>query len=252
MHLTIVPELDNLNRQAADHAARLPRQTIASLGRARLVAATGSSQIAFLEHLTRAPGIDWSKVELFHLDEYIGLGSDHPASFCRFLRERLIEKTGILRFHLLDGLADPATVIREVGSALRTQPVDLLLAGIGENGHLAFNEPPADFTNRAPYFVVTLDAVSRRQQVGEGWFPRIEDVPTAAITMSISQILQAREILCLVHGRRKARAVHACFAHDVTPDAPASILRTHDAATVYLDSEAASTLPASRGGLAPG
>jgi glucosamine-6-phosphate deaminase len=252
MHLTIISELDSLNLWAAEHAARVLRGAIDLLGRARLVAATGSSQIALLEHLTAAPDIDWSKVELFHLDEYIGLGSAHPASFCRFLRERLINKSGITRAHLLDGLAEPRAVIQEVGSALRAEPIDLLLAGIGENGHLAFNEPPADFANPAPYFVVTLDEVSRRQQVGEGWFARIEDVPTAAITMSISQILQAREIVCVVHGRRKARAVHACFAGGVTPDAPASVLRTHELATVYLDSEAASALPASRGGLAPG
>jgi glucosamine-6-phosphate deaminase len=244
MRIRVVPEVPELVRVAADHAAAVLRRTLLASDGARLVAATGTSQIAFLEALVAAPGIDWTRVELFHLDEYIGIGRDHPASFRRFLEDRLIGPAGIVQRHMLDGLADPAGVARSVGESLAARPVDLLLCGIGENGHLAFNDPPADFAATAPYLIVALDEACRRQQVGEGWFGSIGEVPTHAISMSIRQILSAREIVCLVHGARKAEAVAACFSGGISPLAPASILSTHDAATVYLDREAASRLDA--------
>ena len=241
-----------MSQVAADHASVVLRQAIRDRGRARLVAATGRSQVRFLECLVATPTVDWSLVELFHLDEYIGVGPDHQASFCRFLTDRLITPTGIVHAHLLDGLADPAQVMRDVGRALTAAPVDLLLCGIGENGHLAFNEPPANFQAADPYILVTLDDTSRRQQVGPGRFERLDDVPEMAMTMSIPQILLAREILCLAFGAQKAGAVRACFSGDVRPEAPASVLRTHTNATVYLDAEVAATLPRSLGGLALG
>jgi glucosamine-6-phosphate deaminase len=179
---------------------------------------------------------------MFHLDEYIGLSPTHPASFCRYLQERLIRKTAITQYHLLNGEKDPAEVIKTVGAALLAEPVDLAFAGVGENGHLAFNDPPADFQTEEPYIVVTLDQDSRQQQFTEGWFPALEAVPRQAISMSVRQILKTKEIICLVTGARKARAVKACFEEDISPMAPASILRTHPNTTVYMDEQSAALL----------
>ena len=166
----------------------------------------------------------------------------HPASFRNYLLTRLIDKVGITQSHLLDGELDPAEVIRSVGSALRKAPIDVALVGIGENGHLAFNDPPADFETREPYIVVTLDEACRRQQLGEGWFANLSEVPRQAISMSVRQILQAREIVCAVSDARKARAVAHCLEGEISPLAPASILRTHASTTVYLDKSAAALL----------
>ena len=231
-----------LGRAAAQQAAAAIGRAITDHGAARILAATGASQFEFLEELTRRPDIDWSRVEMFHLDEYIGLDADHPASFRRYLQERLIGPTGLARYHLLDGRKDPADVCRTVGAALRSAPIDCAFVGIGENGHLAFNDPPADFTTDEPYMVVQLDEACRRQQVGEGWFRSLEDVPRRAITISIRQILDAREIICVVPDARKAEAVKSCLKGPVTPDAPASILQTHPNTTVYLDTASSSLL----------
>ena len=227
---------------AADEAAAILRETIQANGRARLIAATGAAQFEFLEILTSLPGIDWQRVEMFHLDEYIGLPASHPASFCRFLQERLIQRAGIKKYFLLSGDQDPADVIRRVGEALLSAPIDLAFVGVGENGHLAFNDPPADFETEQPYLVVKLDEACRRQQLGEGWFATLEDVPQRAISMSIRQILKTKKILCVVPDARKAAAVKACFEGEVSPLAPASILRTHPNTTVYLDINSAARL----------
>jgi glucosamine-6-phosphate deaminase len=208
-------------------------------GTVRLVAATGASQIEFLDVLTSTPGIDWQRVEMFHLDEYIGLPATHGASFRKYLLERLIHKTGISQFHLLDGEHDPEEVIQRVGNELRSRPPDLAFVGIGENGHLAFNDPPADFETEEPYLIVELDEACRRQQVMEGWFPDIEDVPARAISMSVKQILKAGEIIAIVPDARKAEAVKASLEGKIGPMAPASILRTHPNTTLYLDTESA-------------
>jgi glucosamine-6-phosphate deaminase len=237
-----------MSRAAARHAARALRDTIAARGRARLIAATGASQLDFLAALTAERGIDWPRVEMFHLDEYVGLPIDHPASFRKYLRERLIEKTGITRYHLLDGERDAARVADEVGRAVAEAPVDLAFVGIGENGHLAFNDPPADFATERPYLVVTLDEACRRQQAGEGWFKSASEVPAQAISMSVRQILKSGEIICVVPDARKAAAVKACLEGDISPMAPASILRTHAQTTVYLDRDSAAQLqPVTRG-----
>jgi glucosamine-6-phosphate deaminase len=229
-------------RVAADQAASILRDTIQKQGKARLIAATGAAQFEFLEALTTLPAIDWKRVEMFHLDEYIGLPETHPASFCRFLKERLIQKTGMVHYHLLNGDEDPAEVIRRTGEALQSEPIDVAFVGIGENGHLAFNDPPADFETEEPYIIVTLDEPCRRQQLGEGWFDSLADVPRRAISMSVRQILKTKQILCIVPDARKANAVKACFDGEISPLAPASILRTHPNTTVYLDKNSAALL----------
>src|ERR1051326_2874833 len=187
MILQIFQDKASLARAAATDAAAALREAIASRGQARIIAATGASQFEFLDLLTASAGIDWSRVEMFHLDEYVGLPVSHPASFRRYLLERLIRKTGITKYHLLDGDADVDQVIRRVGRELASAPVDIAFAGIGENGHLAFNDPPADVETEEPYLIVELDASCRRQQVGEGWFKDLADVPRRAITMSMRQ-----------------------------------------------------------------
>lgn len=235
-----------MSRAAAQQAASVVREAIEARGEARLIAATGASQFDFLDALTSTPDVDWTQVELFHLDEYIGLPIDHPASFRRYLLERLIRKTGIVRHHLLDGEGDPARVGEDVGRELAAAPVDVAFVGIGENGHLAFNDPPADFGTERPYLIVTLDEACRRQQVGEGWFASLDDVPTQAISMSIRQILKSREIICIAPDARKAKAVQACVEGAITPLVPATILRTHAKTTLFLDRDSAALLTRDR------
>ena len=237
-----------MGQAAARHAADVLRGQIAATGRARIIAATGASQFDFLEALTSAPGLDWARVEMFHLDEYVGLPVDHPASFRKYLLERLIRKTGITTYHFLDAERDAAAVAARVGRELTSSPIDVAFVGIGENSHLAFNDPPADFETREPYIIVTLDEACRRQQVGEGWFPSVDAVPAQAVSMSIRQILDAREILCIVPDARKAEAVKATLESGVAPAVPASILRTHQNVTLYLDRDSAALLePGLRG-----
>lgn len=232
----------SLAQAAADHAARSLRIALMNQGSARLVAATGASQFEFLEALTIAPNIDWSRVELFHLDEYVALPATHPASFRGYLFERLIHKTGIASYHLLDGDGDPYGSVKQIGAELQSKPVDILFAGIGENGHLAFNDPPADFEVAAPYLIVDLDEACRQQQVNEGWFSHVAEVPKKAISMSVRQILSAKEIIAVVPDTRKARAVKACLEGEISAMMPASILRTHPNTTIYLDLDSAALL----------
>ena len=246
MILRIFSDKTSLSHAAAEQAANAIRGALADHGRARIVVASAASQIEFLAALTKASGIDWSAVELFHLDEYVGLPATHPGSFREMIREQLIEKTGIAKYHLLEGDADdPATAALRVGQALASSPVDIAFLGIGENGHIAFNDPPADFETEDPYIIVTLDDACRQQQVGEAWFASISQVPKQAISMSVRQILKAKELLAVVPDARKARAVKACFEGPISPMAPSSILRTHPNATVYLDQHSASLLNSS-------
>jgi glucosamine-6-phosphate deaminase len=231
-----------VGQAAARHAAQSLLSVLAKSNTTRIIAATGASQLDFLEFLTATPGIDWQRVEMFHLDEYIGISPAHPASFRKYLTERFIQKTGIQRYHLLDGERDPAEVIRLVGRELKSAPIDLAFVGIGENGHLAFNDPPADFETEEPYLIVELDEVCRWQQVREGWFGDISEVPARAISMSVKQILKSNEIITIVPGSRKARAVKACLEGEISPLAPASILRTHANTSIYLDTDSASLL----------
>src|SRR5580700_966133 len=242
MLLKVFEDRDSLGQAAAAQAASAIRRAIAEQGRARVVGASAASQFEFLEALTATPDIDWEKVELFHLDEYIGLAMTHPARFCKFLQDRLIAKIGIRKYHLLDGSQDPAEVIRSVGNAITASPIDIAFLGIGENGHIAFNDPPADFDTEEPYITVALHHACRLQQVGEGWFKNLDEVPKHAISMSVRQGLKAKEILAVVPDARKAPAIKACFVAEISPMAPSSILRNHPNATVYLDRQSSALL----------
>jgi glucosamine-6-phosphate deaminase len=243
MLLKVFKNRASLGQAAAEQAATAIRRALVERGHARIIAATAASQLEFLDALTKAQGIDWPKVEAFHLDEYIGLPVSHPGSFRKMLLEQLVQKTGIANYHLLDGdAADPSEVVRRVGQDLASGPVDIAFLGIGENGHIAFNDPPADFQTERPYIIVNLDEACRQQQVGEAWFADISQVPKQAISMSARQILKATEILAVVPGPRKAQAVKACFEGPISPMAPASILRQHPNATVYLDKNSAALL----------
>jgi glucosamine-6-phosphate deaminase len=242
MRLAIFPNKHALAKAAAGEAASSIRNAIRKHGTARIIAATGASQFEFLEVLTQAPDIDWRSVEMFHLDEYLGISANHPASFRKYLRARLINKMGINRYHLLDGNGDPLHVISAVTAEIRKAPINVAFAGIGENGHLAFNDPPADFESDEAYMVVELDEACRRQQLGEGWFKDLDEVPRRAISMTVRQILKAEQIVCVVPDARKAQAVEKCFTGEISPLAPASILRTHANTTVYLDNDSAALL----------
>ena len=246
MKFEIFNDRRSMGKAAASQAAAAIRAAILDHGSARIVAATAASQKEFLEELTSAPGIDWTVVEAFHLDEYIGLGIDHPGSFRRMLLDQLIRKTGIAHYHLLGGDGDLKSVVREASQAVASAPIDIAFLGIGENGHLAFNDPPADFDTEEPYLIVTLDEACRRQQVGEAWFADISDVPQQAISMSVKQILKAKELIAVAPGPQKAEAIEACFNGEISPAAPASILRTHPNVTVYLDEASAARLDRAR------
>ena len=242
MILKVFNDKSSLGKAAAGQAASAIRRAVRDRGQARIIAATAASQLEFLDALIHEPDIDWTRVEAFHLDEYIGLPITHPGSFRKMLLEQLIQKTGIVKYHLLDGDGDAPEVVRRVGKTLASAPIDIAFLGIGENGHLAFNDPPADFETEDPYLIVNLDEACRRQQVGEAWFADLSQVPTQAISMSVRQILKAKEILAVVPDTRKAPAVKACFEGAISPMAPASILRTHPNATVYLDKNSAALL----------
>jgi glucosamine-6-phosphate deaminase len=232
-----------LAQAAANEAAGLIRQAIAARGQAYLIAATGASQFEFLDALVLQPSVEWSQVTFFHLDEYVGLPKTHPASFRRYLQERIVDRIQCGAFHFLNGDApDPAAECRRVGELISRKTIDAAFVGIGENGHLAFNDPPADFETEEPYLIVELDEACRRQQVGEGWFHSINEVPRQAISMSVQQILKARNVLCVVPDRRKAKAVRDCIELEVSPMHPASILRRHARTTIYLDTESSALL----------
>jgi len=242
MIIKVYDEKKSLSRAAAGQAATCLRKAIHDRGGARIIAATGASQFEFLDALTATPEIEWSRVQMFHLDEYIGLPISHPASFRKYLLDRLINKTGITNYHLLEGDGDVPQVVRSIGRELMAAPIDIAFVGIGENGHLAFNDPPADFQTEKPYLIVSLDEACRRQQVSEGWFTDLSQVPRKAISMSVRQILKAEEIIVVVPDARKAPAVKACFEGEISPLAPASILRTHANTTVFLDNDSAALL----------
>ena len=246
MNVAIFDSKLQMAKAAADNAADIVRQAIADRGQAYIIAATGASQFEFLDELVQQPNIDWRQTTFFHLDEYVGLPDTHPASFRRYLRERIVDRVQPGSFHFINGNAvDPAAECRRVGELISRQTIDAAFVGIGENGHLAFNDPPADFNTQESYIVVDLDEACRRQQVGEGWFGNIREVPVQAISMSIQQILTASHILCVVPDRRKARAVKDCLELEVSPLRPASILQRHTRTTIYLDTESAALLESS-------
>lgn len=231
-----------LGQAAARDAATIINKAIDERGAAFVIAATGASQFEFLDALVQEK-IDWAKVVFYHLDEYVGLSESHPASFRRYLKERLLSRIQPKAFHFLDGEAsDVQEECRRVSDLIAPQTVDVAFVGIGENGHLAFNDPPADFETEEPYLVVNLDEACRRQQVSEGWFKSIVEVPTQAISMSIKQILKSRHIVCIVPDQRKAAAVRAAVELEISPTHPASVLQRHDHVTLYLDCDSSSLL----------
>ena len=243
MDVRVFDAKDKLGRAAADHAAEIITRAIAERGEACLIAATGASQFEFLDALVQKPNIDWSKTVFFHLDEYVGLSESHPASFRKYLRERIADRVHPGKFYFVEGeRPDPQAECRRLGEIISRYTVDAAFVGIGENGHLAFNDPPADFETEEPYLVVELDEACRRQQVGEGWFGSLAEVPPRAISMSIKQILKSRYILCVVPDKRKAQAVKDCLEAEISPRHPASVLRLHPATTIFLDTDSASLL----------
>ena len=243
MNLAIFDSRTQLAEAAADDAASIIREAIAERGQAHVIAATGASQFEFLDALVLQPAIDWSQVTFFHLDEYVSLPKSHPASFRNYLQQRIVDRIHPGTFHFINGdAADPAAECKRVGELISAQTIDVAFVGIGENGHLAFNDPPADFETEEPYLIVHLDEACRSQQVGEGWFATVDDVPTHAISMSIQQILKAGDVLCVVPDRRKAKAVRDCLELEVSALHPASILQQHPSATIYLDKESSGLL----------
>lgn len=246
MKISRCHDKQELGRRAANDGAEAIRRSIAARGQANVTVATGASQFEMLAELVKAQGIDWGKVVFFHLDEYPGMPETHPASFKKYLTERLVRKLPAApkAFHFIDSLAEPAAECRRVGEIIKQHPIDVAFIGIGENGHLAFNDPPADFATDEPFILANLDEPCRRQQFGEGWFAKFEDVPKKAISMSIREIMKAATLICSVPDARKAKAVKAALEGPVTPLVPASILQQHGAVTVYLDPDSAALLSA--------
>jgi len=243
MKIKVCRDKAELGKSAADEAISVISNTIEEDGKVHIIVATGQSQFELLQHLTESARIDWSKVVMFHLDEYIGLPITHKASFRKYLQERLVDKTPGLQHHFIDGQANsPKEECARLGKIIADFPIDLALVGIGENGHLAFNDPPADFKTRDPFIVVELDNACKMQQVREGWFAGIEEVPGKAITMSIHQIMASKKIICAVPGNHKAQAVKDCLDGMISAMHPASILQEHRHCSVYLDLDSASRL----------
>jgi glucosamine-6-phosphate deaminase len=244
MNLRIMPDKQQMGKSAAAEGAQHIRQALAVRGEANIIVATGASQFEMLAALVAEPNINWNRVTGFHLDEYVGLPISHPASFRGYLWQRFVSRLPLplSAFHFLDAETDPKAECRRVGEIIRRQPVDVAFVGIGENGHLAFNDPPADFETEEPYIVVNLDDACRRQQLGEGWFPTFDDVPQQAISMSVRQIMKSRAIICTVPDERKAEAVRNAVEGEVSLKVPASILQRHKQCTLFLDKPAASLL----------
>jgi glucosamine-6-phosphate deaminase len=245
IHIANTPAL--LGLKAGISAAELIRNAITEKGTAHIILATGTSQFETLQTLTSQLDIDWSSVVMFHLDEYIGLPIASPASFRKYLKERFIDKVPTLKAaHLINGESDAVLECKRLGELIRKHPIDVALVGIGENGHLAFNDPPADFETEDPYIIVSLDEPCRKQQLGEGWFPTLDDVPRQAISMSIRQIIKSKHIICSVPDSRKAEAVKKSLELTVSNLYPASVLQQHPDCRFFLDSASAALLSAGK------
>ena len=249
MKIDILPNKRQLGKAAAEAGAAAIREALQEKGEANIVLATGASQFEMLENLVAAENLDWRRVTCFHLDEYVRLPIGHPASFYKYLRERFLEKLPappkVFHFIRLEGNQTDTEVNHEImrmNELLADIAIDVAFIGIGENGHLAFNDPPADFATKDPFIVVELDEACRRQQFGEGWFEELDDVPKSAVSMSVNQILKAELIVCSVPDERKARAVQRALEGTVTAEVPASILQEHKNTILFLDRDSASLL----------
>ncbi|TVY05474.1 glucosamine-6-phosphate deaminase [Paenibacillus cremeus] len=239
MNVKILKNAAELGAEAAKIAAKVLNNRIEEKGKARLVLSTGASQFETLKALAQED-VDWSKVEMFHLDEYVNLSEAHPASFRKYLKDRFVGLIPLQKAHYVNGEGNLDENIAALASEIRKEPIDLALIGIGENAHIAFNDPPADFDTKEAYVVVDLDEACKRQQVGEGWFATLNDVPKQAITMTVHQIMQSEVILSCVPHKVKAKAIHDFFTNDVTNQIPATILKKHPNFTLLLDELSAS------------
>lgn len=243
MDIQISSNQQELGEQAGKAAATALKQIISEQGQAHIIVATGASQFDTLKTLTSETGIDWSKVTAFHLDEYLGMDTKHPASFVKYLQERFAQKVPLQKMHFINGVAaDPVAETQRLDQLISAVDIDLALIGIGENGHIAFNDPPADFETEKPYLIVDLDEACRQQQLGEGWFPDLQSVPKQAISMSVRQMLKAKQLIVSVPDERKANAVNAAINGPLSNLCPASILREHQHCTLFLDEASASDL----------
>ncbi|RCL38364.1 MAG: glucosamine-6-phosphate deaminase [Verrucomicrobia bacterium] len=244
MNLSIFRTKTKLGSAAAAAGADKIREALATREEVSIVMASAASQFEVVDALLRETGIEWDRIVLFHLDEYIGLEEEHPASFSRFLRDRFVDKLphALKGFHAINGCADPGLECARLGVMIERSVPAVAFIGIGENGHIAFNDPPADFDTKAPYIIVKLDEECRQQQIGEGWFPELKSVPEHAISMSVRQVLKAERIICTVPDVRKAPAVRSAVEEEVSPEIPATILQQHSDCRLFLDDLSASLL----------
>ncbi len=241
MKLIVHNTKEELGLASAKHAASLIGEAIEKQGYARILLSTGASQFPFFTEFVKQP-IDWSKVEMFHLDEYVGISENHPASFKRYLLDRFVNVVHPGYYYLINGEKDPEETIAELTAILNEKPVDVGLIGIGENAHIAFNDPPADFDDPRAYKVVTLDDRCLQQQIGEGWFKTVEETYKQAISMTCSQIMKCRHILCVVPYKVKAEAIYNTLSREVTPEVPATLMKRHADCTVYTDADSSALL----------
>ncbi|WFB36753.1 glucosamine-6-phosphate deaminase [Kiritimatiellota bacterium B12222] len=244
MKLNVFENKEDSGAAAAQLGADYIRKAVEAEGHANIIVATGASQFEMLSALIEMPDIPWHKISIFHLDEYVGMSIEHPASFRRYLWERFHSKLPVppADFHYLNAEENPQAECDRVGALIQVLKIHVCFAGIGENGHLAFNDPPADFETEAPYKVVALDEACRMQQMGEGWFPTFEDVPTHAISMSVRQIMKSEKMIITVPDERKSVAVQGAVEGPVSPQCPASILQNHECCHFYMDAAGASKL----------
>jgi len=239
MKIKVLKNSEELGKSAAEYCADILRKTITEKGKARIILSTGASQFHTLEALVNED-INWNKVEMFHLDEYIGMPESHPASFRKYLRDRFVNLINLKKVHFVNGEGNFQENLKMLSEEVRKAPVDLALIGIGENAHIAFNDPPADFETKEAFIVVNLDEKCRKQQLGEGWFSTMQDVPKTAISMSVYQIMQSKIIVSSVPYKVKAEAIKNTLENDVTNLIPATILKQHDNWNLFLDEDSAS------------
>lgn len=243
LKVAIYDEPISMGKASADFVEEKLTEAIEHNGAANLILATGASQFSFLEALKKRE-IDWQHITVFHLDEYKGISDQHPASFRKYLRERILDVVVPKKIYFLNGdVEDLEEEMETYSAALRALPIDVACIGIGENGHIAFNDPHvADFNDQKLVKLVTLDDACRNQQLGEGWFPTFEDVPKQALTLTITAIMQCKAISCVVPDSRKAKAVYNTIYGKISTNCPASILRTHTNAKLFLDNGSASMI----------
>ena len=243
MKVKVFQDTKEMGRAASAQAAKVLNEIIARGERPRLLLSTGASQFPFFEAFVKET-VDWSKVEMFHLDEYVGIDPNHPASFQKYLRERFVDVVHPGKYHLIDGLADPAATIKELTALLAERPIDLGLIGIGENAHIAFNDPPADFEDTNAYKVVTLTDSCIRQQIREGWFETPEDAFKQAISMTCQKIMECKTIISVVPYAVKAKAIADTLTREESAMVPATLMKRHSDVTVYCDKDSAAQVPA--------